>query len=110
MRKLPVMKLPSEISNRLNIISGKIAEAAGRSGRAAGEITLVAVSKTHPPEAVAEALAAGQQVFGESRVQEAKAKIPAVGGRARWHFIGHLQKNKIRQALPWFELFHGVDS
>jgi pyridoxal phosphate enzyme (YggS family) len=104
------MKLPSEISDRLNIISGKIAEAAERSGRAVSEVTLVAVSKTQPPEAVAEALAAGQQVFGESRVQEAKAKIPAVAGRARWHFIGHLQKNKIRQALPWFELFHGVDS
>ncbi len=53
---------------------------------------------------------AGQAVFGESRVQEARAKIPAVAGRARWHFIGHLQKNKVRHALPLFELLHGVDS
>ncbi len=104
------MNLPLEISNRLNIVSGKIAEAAGRSGRDLASITLVAVSKTHPPEAVAEALAAGQTLFGESRVQEARAKVPLVAGRARWHFIGHLQKNKIRQALPLFELIHGVDS
>ena len=53
---------------------------------------------------------AGQTVFGESRVQEARAKIPLLPGRLRWHFIGHLQKNKIRQALPLFELFHSVDS
>jgi len=58
-----------------------------------------------------EALEAGQTLFGESRVQEAKAKIPLLPGRARWHFIGHLQKNKIRQALALnFELLHGVDS
>lgn len=75
-----------------------------------GEINLVAVSKTHPPEAVIEALDAGQSVFGESRVQEARAKVPLVPARARWHFVGHLQKNKIRHALPLFELLHGVDS
>ncbi len=71
---------------------------------------LVAVSKTHPPEAVSELVHAGQTIFGESRVQEAKAKIPLVSGKAQWHFIGHLQKNKIRQALPLFDLFHGIDS
>ena len=49
-------------------------------------------------------------LFGESRVQEARAKIPLLPGRARWHFIGHLQNNKIRHALPLFELFHGIDS
>lgn len=87
-----------------------MAEAAARSGRSLRDVTLVAVSKTQPPEAVSAALAAGQQIFGESRVQEARAKIPVVGGRARWHFIGHLQKNKVRQALPSFELFHGVDT
>lgn len=76
----------------------------------AGDITLVAVSKTHPPGAVIEALDAGQSVFGESRVQEARAKVPLVPARARWHFVGHLQKNKIRHALPLFELLHGVDS
>ncbi len=87
-----------------------MADAAARSGRAVEEITLVAVSKTHPPEAVIDALDAGQFIFGESRVQEARAKVPLVPARARWHFVGHLQKNKIRHALPLFEMLHGVDS
>lgn len=86
-----------------------IAEAAQRAGRAIDEVELVAVSKTHPPEAVREAFAAGQTLFGESRVQEARAKIPLSPSLARWHFIGHLQKNKIRHALPLFEVFHSVD-
>lgn len=73
-------------------------------------MTLAAVSKTHAPEAVAEALDAGQLLFAESRVQEARVKIPQLPARARWHFIGHLQKNKIRHALPLFELLHSVDS
>jgi pyridoxal phosphate enzyme (YggS family) len=68
------------------------------------------VSKTHPPESILALLDAGQTLFGESRVQEAKAKIPRLPGRARWQFIGHLQKNKIRHALPLFELFHSIDS
>lgn len=71
---------------------------------------LLAVSKTVPPEPLLEAVNHGLLLFGESRVQEAKAKIPLLPSRCRWHFIGHLQKNKIRQALPLFELFHGVDS
>ncbi len=100
----------SSLPDRLSAIRWKIAEAAARAARPAADITLVAASKSHPPEAVRDALAAGQTVFGESRVQEARAKIPLVPGRARWHFIGHLQKNKIRHALPLFELFHGVDS
>jgi pyridoxal phosphate enzyme (YggS family) len=95
---------------RLTTIQTEIAEAAARSGRPPSDIELVAVSKTHPPAAVSEALEAGQTLFGESRVQEARAKIPEVPSRARWHFIGHLQKNKIRHALPLFELFHSIDS
>jgi pyridoxal phosphate enzyme (YggS family) len=96
---------------RLNTVQRRIAEAAARAGRAPGDIELVAVSKTHPPEAVHEALDAGQNLFGESRVQEARAKIPLLPGRARWHFIGHLQRNKIRHALGLnFELFHGIDT
>ena len=100
----------TSIGSRLAAVQNEIAAAAARSGRDAGGITLVAVSKTHPPESVSAVLAAGQGIFGESRVQEARAKIPLVPGRARWHFIGHLQRNKIRHALPLFELFHGVDS
>ena len=100
----------SSVESRLAAVKEQIADAAARAGRDAGEVTLVAVSKTHPPESVSAMLTAGQGIFGESRVQEARAKIPLVAGRARWHFIGHLQRNKIRHALPLFELFHGVDS
>ncbi|HEY3600776.1 MAG TPA: YggS family pyridoxal phosphate-dependent enzyme, partial [Chthoniobacterales bacterium] len=71
---------------------------------------LVAVSKAQPAEKVQAAVDAGQTLFGENRVQEARAKIPLLSSRLRWHFIGHLQKNKIRHALPLFELFHGIDS
>lgn len=100
----------SSLAERLAAVRAAIIDAATRAGRAADEVTLVAVSKTQPPELVAEAVAAGQCVFGENRVQEARAKIPLLPGRARWHLIGHLQKNKIRHALPLFELLHGIDS
>src|SRR5678815_1758626 len=101
--------MPS-ITENLAAVHEVVAEAARRAGRDPESIDLVAVSKTHAPELVQEALEAGQTIFGESRVQEARAKIPFLPGRARWHFIGHLQKNKIRQALPLFELFHGIDT
>jgi pyridoxal phosphate enzyme (YggS family) len=101
----------SEIADRLAVIHANIAAAATRAGRSPDEVQLVAVSKTHPPEALQAACAAGQWLFGESRVQEARAKIPLLPGRAVWHFLGHLQKNKIRQALALgFDLFHGIDS
>lgn len=101
----------STLAERLATVQSHIAEAAARAGRPVADITLVAVSKTHPPESIAEALDAGQVVFGESRVQEARAKIPLLPGRARWHFIGHLQRNKLRHALSLgFELLHGIDS
>lgn len=87
-----------------------MAAAALRAGRHATDVELVAVSKTHPPEALRAVANAGQALFGESRVQEAQAKIPLLPSRLRWHFIGHLQKNKVRAALSLFELFHGVDS
>ena len=95
---------------RLAQVRERMADAARKSGRTAEQIELVAVSKTHAAEKVQEAIEAGQFLFGESRVQEARAKIPLLPSRLRWHFIGHLQKNKIRHALPLFELFHGVDS
>jgi PLP dependent protein len=98
------------IEENLARVREQIAVAAARAGRAKEEIELVAVSKTHPVEKVQAAFEAGQTLFGESRVQEARAKIPLLPSRLRWHFIGHLQKNKIRHALPLFELFHGIDS
>lgn len=98
-------------ADRFKIISDKIKAARERSLHSAGrEVRLVAVSKTHPPESILEALECGVNVFGENRLQEAKAKIQRLPSRCHWHFIGHLQKNKIRQALPLFELIHGVDS
>jgi pyridoxal phosphate enzyme (YggS family) len=87
----------------------QIAGAAAKAGRSIGEIELVAISKTHDAAKVREAYEAGQSLFGESRVQEARAKIPELPSSLRWHFVGHLQKNKIRHALPLFELFHGID-
>jgi pyridoxal phosphate enzyme (YggS family) len=100
----------SEIEQNLGNILGRIAAAASRCGRATADVQLVAVSKTFPAAYVREAWEAGQVIFGESRVQEAVAKIPDLPGALRWHYIGHLQKNKIRRALPLFELFHGIDS
>ena len=88
----------------------ELAAAARRAGRNASDVELIAVSKTHSPDAVRAVADGGQQIFGESRVQEARVKIGLLPARLRWHFIGHLQKNKIRQALPLFELFHSVDS
>jgi hypothetical protein len=99
-----------ETAARIAQVREHIRDAARRSGRTVDQIELVAVSKTHAAEKVAAAAEAGQSLFGESRVQEARAKIPLLPSRLRWHFIGHLQKNKIRHALPLFELFHGIDS
>src|SRR3954469_11845659 len=98
------------IEENLQGVREKIAEAARKSNRSPEEGELIAISKTHPAESVQEAFQAGQNLFGESRVQEARAKIPGFPSALRWHFVGHLQKNKIRQALPLFELFHSVDS
>lgn len=71
---------------------------------------LVAVSKFHPAEAILEAYAAGQRIFGESRVQELCEKLPLLPQDIEWHFIGHLQSNKIKQIAPFVSLIHGVDS
>ena len=100
----------SEIEANLEKVRAQIARAAEKAARKLDDIELVAISKTHDAERVREAVDAGQQLFGESRVQEARAKIPELPSNLRWHFVGHLQKNKIRHALPLFELFHGIDS
>lgn len=98
------------ISENLERVRAQIADAAKKSGRALDDVELVAISKTHEAEKVHAAFDAGQQLFGESRVQEARAKIPLLPSALRWHFVGRLQKNKVRHALPLFELFHSVDS
>ncbi len=100
----------NSIAENLERVREQIAQAAARAGRVAEDIELVAVTKTHPAEKLREAIEAGQTLFGESRVQEARAKIPELPSNLRWQFVGHLQKNKIRHALPLFEMIHSVDS
>ncbi len=101
---------PSGIAERLALIRERMAAACARAGRHAEAVTLVAVSKTHPPEAIRAAAESGIRVFGESRVQEAAAKIPRCPGGLKWHLVGHLQSNKIRRAVTLFDMIHSVDS
>jgi hypothetical protein len=103
------VQMPS-IAQNLERVREHIAQAAAKVGRGANEIELVAITKMHPAERVREAIEAGQTLFGESRVQEARAKIPDLPSAIRWHFVGHLQKNKIRHALPLFEMIHSIDA
>src|SRR5205807_9093457 len=105
-----IAQLMGSIAENLERVREQIAQAAARAGRAVDEIELVAISKTHDAAKVRGAIEAGQTLFGESRVQEARVKIPDLPSNLRWHFVGHLQKNKIRHALPLFELTHSVDS
>lgn len=74
------------------------------------DVELVAVSKFHPNESILEAYEAGQRVFGESRANELVAKATSLPDDIKWHFIGHLQTNKVRQILPYVSLIHSVDS
>ena len=100
----------NSIAANLERVREQIASAAANAGRSLDDVELVAITKTHPAEKVRQAIQAGQTLFGESRVQEARAKIPELLSNIRWHFVGHLQKNKVRQALPLFEMIHSVDS
>ena len=100
----------NSIAENLERVRDQIIQAAAKAGRTVEEIELVAITKTHPSGKVREAIEAGQTLFGESRVQEARAKIPELPSNIHWHFVGHLQKNKVRHALPLFEMIHSVDS
>ena len=101
------------IAERVAAVRDRIARAAGRAGRRPEEITLVAVSKTHPPERVREAFAAGLRDFGENKVQEAEPKVAALADLheqgLRWHLVGHLQANKARKAASLFDHIHSLD-
>lgn len=110
-------ELTREISQRLAMIRHDIAAAAARAGRDPATISLVAVTKTHPPELLQAAVAAGVTAIGENYLQEAEAKFSALGwlsadagAPVARHFIGHLQANKVRKALCWFEMIETVDS
>ncbi len=103
---------PTTLAERLRRVQARIAAAAARSGRDPAAITLVAVSKTHPADAVEAALAAGQSVFGENRVQEATAKFPPLREAhpaLRLHLIGGLQTNKAREAVRIADMIESLD-
>ena len=99
-----------DISANLNQVRQRISAACARSGRDAASVELLTVSKGHPAEVVRAAAELGLSVFGENRVQEAKAKIGLCPGRLRWHLIGHLQSNKCRDAVFFFAMIQSVDS
>ena len=99
------------LKERLAELSAELAELATEAGRSPEEIKLIAVSKTHPSELIAEAFQAGQVRFGENRVQEASEKIERLQNPGiEWHLIGHLQKNKARFCPRRFDWIHSVDS
>lgn len=98
-----------DIRANLSAVERRLAEAARRSGRREDAVLLVAVSKTIDVEGVRAAIAAGVPALGENRVQEAREKIAAIGRPRPWHLIGHLQTNKVRDALACFDLIESVD-
>jgi pyridoxal phosphate enzyme (YggS family) len=108
--------MEASVAERWAAVQEQIARAARRASRDPAEVTVVAVTKTVPPERILEAYTCGLQVFGENRVEEAEEKIPPVhaqlGSEARihWHLVGHLQRRKARRALGLFEVIHSVDS
>jgi pyridoxal phosphate enzyme (YggS family) len=107
---------PIAIGTNLARVRERIAAAARRAGRRPEEVTLVAVTKTHPAHVVTAAYQAGLRDLGENRVEEASGKIPivqeqvAVSDRIRWHMIGHLQRRKAGLAVALFDIIHSVDS
>jgi hypothetical protein len=100
----------SGFADRLAAVQARIERAAARSARRPEAVTLVAVSKTIPPEGIREALACGVRILGENRVQEAREKIALLGGAASWHLVGHLQTNKAKLAVQLFDCIHSLDS
>jgi PLP dependent protein len=98
------------IRDNVAAVEERISAACARAGRARGEVTLVAVSKTFPASMIDDAVAAGLSEIGENRVQEARDKKPSVRGTARWHLIGHLQSNKAKDAARFFDVIQTVDS
>ena len=98
------------LAENLDSIQQRIRAACQRAGRAEDSVTLLAVTKGQPPDVVNEAARLGLTFFGENKIQEAKAKKPLCSGKLRWHFIGHLQTNKCRDAVELFEMIQSVDS
>jgi pyridoxal phosphate enzyme (YggS family) len=100
----------SDIAANLADVHARIGAACEKSGRSVEDVTLIAVSKTFSADHVNQAYAAGQRHFGENKQQEAEWKIPLCPSSLQWHFIGQLQRNKVRKVLPMFSMIHGIDS
>jgi pyridoxal phosphate enzyme (YggS family) len=98
------------IADRVARVEERISHACAAANRDRGDVQLVAISKTRPPEIIREAADAGLVLFGENKVQEARAKIPECPGHLHWHLVGHLQTNKVKYAVRLFEAIHSVDS
>ena len=98
------------VARNLESVRERIGHAATRAGRDSREVTLVAVSKGRPLEMIHEAAQAGQRVFGENRAQELRDKIDRLAVDLEWHFIGHLQRNKVNMVIGKAALVHSVDS
>jgi PLP dependent protein len=99
-----------DLAAKLDSVRQRIEAACGRVARDPGSVTLLAATKSQPPEVICSAAALGLSVFGENRVQEAKAKIGRCPARLHWQMIGHLQSNKCRDAVHFFEMIQSVDS
>ncbi len=102
--------MSNDVAANLAAVKQRVNDAALRSGRSPDDVELLAVSKTWSAKEVGEVVAAGHRAFGENRVQEAEEKIPLLPDNLHWHLIGHLQRNKVRKALPLFETIHSIDS
>jgi len=99
-----------DVADHLAEIRRRIAKSCVKAGRAASSVELIAVSKTFPADSVREAFEAGHALFGESKLQEAEPKIASLPAAIRWHFIGRVQRNKVRRMLPLFDAVHAIDS
>ena len=100
----------SAIAENLKRVQDRIDRAAHRSGRLADAVKLIVVTKTWPADVVQQVIDAGTRILGESRVQEAQHKVAEVTNAVSWHLVGHLQRNKVKIALPLFDLIHSVDT
>ncbi len=98
------------VADNISEIRARIARAAAKSARRGDDITIVAVSKTFPEDAIRAAVTAGITDIGENRIQEAEPKIKNLGKIARWHMIGHLQSNKVKRSLKLFDTIQSIDS
>ena len=100
----------ADVADNLKRVQERVARSAERSGRSSDAVTLVVVTKTHPPERIQEAVDAGARSLGENRIQEAQDKVGDVSGAVEWHLVGHLQRNKVKAALEIFDVIQSVDS